>query len=153
MTTGVSPRSSSICPPMRTAFRMLALAASLALGCSWGTGPGPGSPEEIAYILLIDQNGTDDTAHLPLYPASPTTLQVRLYRANRTEITSVPGGSNATFTFTPPSLASVQPTADSMGATISATDSVGAGGTFNVTLRFPTDTLIKTFGPFSVLIH
>ena len=102
---------------------------------------------------MIDQNGNEDTPHLPLYPGTPVTVQVRLYRANRDQITSIAGGVSATFAFTPSTIASVRATADSLSKIIEATDVAGAAGTFAITLRFPADTLTKTFGPFSVQIH
>lgn len=138
---------------MRPSIRAAALSLIFTFGCSWGSGPGPGTPQEIAYILLIDQNGNNDTPHLPLYPGTPVTLNVRLYRADRSQITSIPGGVTCAFAFTPTTLAAARPTADPLSETIEATDVPGTEGTFSVTLRFPAETLTKTFGPFSVLVH
>lgn len=116
------------------------------------TGPSPGRPQDVASIRLIDQNGYDNTQHVPLYPGYPTTLTVHPYRADGSEISVIEGGVMTTFSFVPASLVSTQ-TAGSLTIIVSASAPPGTAGSFTVMLTFPTIPLVKTFGPFSTLIH
>lgn len=139
---------------MLSRVRASALALVFVVGCHHNlTSPGPGRPEDIASIRLVDQNGNDDTQHLPLFPGFPTTLQVRPYRADGSQITAITGGVMLTFSFVPSNLASAQAVADPLSTIVTATDPAGTAGTLTVTLQFPSDTLTKIFGPFGVLIH
>jgi len=116
------------------------------------TGPSPGRPQDIASIRLIDQNGYDETQHVPLYLGYPTTLTVHPYRADGSEISVIEGGVITNFSFVPASLVSTR-AVGSLTIIVSASAPPGTAGTFTVTLTFPADPLVRTFGPFSTLIH
>jgi hypothetical protein len=68
----------------------------------------------VASIRLFDQNGVDETKHVPIYSGYTTPLVVQLYRANGQQITTVNGGSSVSFSFSPPSLATATAVGDPM---------------------------------------
>jgi hypothetical protein len=137
-------------------WRSLVLALPVALaGCSSApSGPGTGTPAEVRSIRLFDGAGVDRTAHLFLFRADTTPLEVRLYADDGRSLVNVLGGVEMTFAFDPASLGTSLPIAGVPLTRLVTTDAaVGTLGDLRVTLRFLADNSTRTFGPFECLVH
>ncbi|HEY6159131.1 MAG TPA: hypothetical protein VIV88_16915 [Gemmatimonadales bacterium] len=145
---------------MRTTLLLGVLGAALAacgggvVGGGAGPGAGPGEPHDVASVRLFDSTGGELTFHIPLFDSVPLRVVVRMYAANGRHLTSVTGGQDMQFTFTPTGLASSTPvTGQPLARDILSVAAPGTGGTLDVTLSFPADTSTKTFRGFEVLVH
>jgi len=105
-------------------------------------------------VRLFDSTGGELTFHMPLFDSVPLRVVVRMYAANGRYLTSVTGGQDMQFTFTPEGLASSTPvTGQPLARDVLTVAPPGTGGTLDVTLHFPADTSTKTFRGFEVLVH
>src|SRR5205085_2565212 len=98
---------------MRTPLLLAVLVAALAAcggavtgGGANPAGAGPGEPHDVASVRLFDSTGGELTFHMPLFDSVPLRVVVRMYAANGRYLTSVTGGQDMQFTFTPAGLAS-----------------------------------------------
>jgi hypothetical protein len=146
---------------MRPTLLLGVLGAALA-ACGGGViagggadpGSGPGEPHDVASVRLFDSTGGELTFHMPLFDSVPLRVVVRMYAANGRYLTSVTGGEDMQFTFTPAGLASSTPvTGQPLARDVLTVAPPGTGGTLDVTLDFPADTSTKTFRGFEVLVH
>ena len=145
---------------MRSALLLGVLGAAFA-ACGGGVmgggadpGAGPGEPHDVASVRLFDSTGGELTFHMPLFDSVQLRVVVRMYAANGRYLTSVTGGQDMQFTFTPEGLASSTPvTGQPLARDVLTVAAPGTGGTLDVTLRFPADTSTKTFRGFEVLVH
>ncbi len=141
---------------MRTGLcRVLGVALLAACGAAHPTAGGsPADPQDVASVRLFDGAGTELTFHMPLTTGETTRVEVRMYAANGHQITSVTGGQDVAFTFSPPTLASSSPVAgEPLMRDVTPTAPPGTPGTLEVALHFPADLSTKRFGPFDVLVH
>src|SRR5881275_2639172 len=147
---------------MRSALLLGVLGAALAAcggaGGVMGGGAdpesGPGEPHDVASVRLFDSSGGELTFHMPLFDSVPLRVVVRMYAANGRYLTSVTGGQDLQFTFTPAGPASSTPvTGQPLVRDVLTVAAPGTGGTLDVTLQFPADTFTKTFRGFEVLVH
>lgn len=100
---------------MRTTLLLGVLGAAFA-ACGGGVmgggadpGAGPGEPHDVASVRLFDSTGGELTFHMPLFDSVQLRVVVRMYAANGRYLTSVTGGQDMQFTFTPEGLASSTP--------------------------------------------
>ncbi|MGH7548098.1 MAG: hypothetical protein ACREMM_07980 [Gemmatimonadales bacterium] len=146
---------------MKTGVCLAALSVALLAACGGtaqgggGPGePGPGDPRDVASVRLFDAPGTELTQHMPLVAGETTRVEVRLYAAKGRQITSVTGGLELGFAFSPSSLASSTPVdGQPLIRDVTSSAAPGTPGTLAVALYFPADASTKTFGPFDVLVH
>lgn len=143
---------------MRTTLLLGVLGAALACrgdtGGGAGPGAGPGEPHDVASVRLFDSTGGELTFHMPLFDSVPLRVVVRMYAATGRHLTSVTGGEDMQFTFTPTGLASsTAVTGQPLARAVLSVAAPGTGGTLDVTLHFPADTSTKTFRGFEVLVH
>jgi hypothetical protein len=146
---------------MHTRVGLATLCVALSVACGGAATavggpdlPGPGEPRDVASVRLFDAPGTELTFHMPLVSGETTRVEVRLYAANGRQITSVTGGLELGFSFSPPSLASSTPVdGQSLVRDVTSSAAFGTSGTLTVTLQFPVDMSSKTFGTFDVLVH
>jgi len=140
---------------MRT-WQVMVVAAAF-FGCGSDiTPPGPGRADDVQSIRLFDGAGTDRTEHIFLFRSDTLHLDVRMYAADGHQITSVSGGVDETFTFTPDSVAQSipAPTPDQpLRRSVFTSAAVDTPGSLTVTLLFLQGGIIKTFGPFGCLVH
>src|ERR1041385_5948674 len=96
---------------MRTGlYGLLCIALLAACGGSLPTGGGsPPDPQDVASVRLFNSGLGELTVHIPLFPGDTLPVEVRMYAANGSQIMSVTGGEELTFTFSPPTLASSTP--------------------------------------------
>jgi len=105
-------------------------------------------------VRLFNSGLGELTFHIPLFPGDTLRVEVRLYAADGSQITSVSGGEEVDFTFSPPTLASSTPvTGESLVRDVTSSAPPASSGTLEVALHFPVDQSTKTFGPFDVLVH
>jgi hypothetical protein len=143
---------------MRATLLLGVLAALAACGGVMGggadPGAGPGEPHDVASVRLFDSTGGELTFHIPLIDSVPLRIVVRMYAANGRYLTSVTGGQDMQFTFTPVGMASSTPvTGQPLARDVLSVAPPGTGGTLDVTLHFPADTSTKVFRGFEVLVH
>ena len=145
---------------MRTTLLLGVLGAALVacggsvMGGGADPGAGPGAPQDVASVRLFDSTGGELTFHIPLFDSVPLRIVVGMYAANGRHLTSVTGGEDMQFTFTPAGLASSTPvTGQPLARDVVSVAPPGTGGTLDVTLHFPADTSTKTFRGFEVLVH
>jgi len=142
---------------MRTALLLGILGAACGGGVAGGgagPGAGPGEPHDVASVRLFDSTGGELTFHIPLFDSVPLRIVVQMYAANGRHLTSVTGGQDMQFAFTPTGLASSTPvTGQPLARDVLSVAPPGTGGTLDVTLHFPADTSTKTFRGFEVLVH
>ena len=133
--------------------RLIILAAALA-GCSTELLlPGPGQPGDVRSVRLFDGAGVDQTQHLFIFRNDTLHLEIRMYAANGRRITDVPGGVELTLEFVPAGLATSTATLAPLIRSVTTTAAANDTGTMNVSLRFPVDGSVKTFGPFECATH
>src|SRR5437016_13372440 len=100
---------------MRTRLLLGVLGAAFAacggggMGGGADPGAGPGEPHDVASVRLFDSTGGELTLHMPLFDSVQLRVGVRMYAANGRYLTSVTGGQDMPFTFTPEGLASSPP--------------------------------------------
>ena len=117
-------------------------------------GGSPADPQNVASVRLFNSGLGELTFHIPLFPGDTLRVEVRLYAADGSQITSVSGGEEVDFTFSPPTLASSTPvTGESLVRDVTSSAPPASSGTLEVALHFPVDQSTKTFGPFDVLVH
>ena len=146
---------------MRTPLLLAVLGAALAAcggtvtgGGANPAGAGPGEPHDVASVRLFDSTGGELTFHIPLFDSVPLRVVVRMYAANGRYLTSVTGGQDMQFSFTPAGLASSTPvTGQPLARDVITFAPPGTGGTLDVTLQFPANTSTRTFRGFEVLVH
>jgi hypothetical protein len=115
---------------------------------------GPGLPADVASIRLFDSSGGDVSAHIVLVATKTQQFDVRMYAANGAEITSVAGGVQVTFTFTPSTIATVAPVADEpLRKHVTTTGPKDTPGSLTVELLFPATLNVRTFPGFQCLVH
>src|SRR5216110_167449 len=108
---------------MRTPLLLAVLGTALAAcggavtgGGANPAGAGPGEPHDVASVRLFDSTGGELTFHMPLFDSVPLRVVVRMYAANGRYLTSVTGGQDMQFSFTPAGLASSTPVTGQPGS-------------------------------------
>jgi hypothetical protein len=105
-------------------------------------------------VRLFNGAGEDWTGHVFLFRNDSLHLEVRMYAGDGSQITSVPGGSEVSFRFDPPSIATSSPIpSEPMRRAVTTTGSQGTDGNMFVTVRFLADASTKEFGPFNCFVH
>ena len=103
---------------------------------------------------LFDAFNSDFTEHVPLLSGDTTRLEVRLYDPTGVRRTTIPGGAEIKFQFTPDSLATAAPVPGlPFWKAVTPTAAVGTEGSLLVSILFLADSTTKTYGPIQVLVH
>src|SRR5256714_7997555 len=145
---------------MRTPLLLAVLGAALAAcgdtvtgGGADPAGAGPGEPHDVASVRLFDSTGGELTFHMPLFDSVPLRVVVRMYAANGRYLTSVTGGEDMQFTFTPEGLASSTPvTGQPLARGVLSVAPPGTGGPLDVTPQVPAATATQTLPGLEVLV-
>ena len=142
---------------MRTRRLWGALSVAALAACG-GAAPmvstGPIAPHGVASVRLFDNQNAELTYHIPLLAGVTTRIEARLYAPNGTQVTSVPGGTDASFVFAPDLYASVATVVGQpLDRDITPLAATGAIGQLYVSLIFLADSTTRTFGPFDALVH
>ena len=140
---------------MRRLCGTLGLAALAACG---GAAPmastGPVAPHGVASVRLFDGQNAELTYHIPLLAGVTTRIEAWLYAPDGAQVMSVPGGTDATFAFTPDRFASVTTVVGQpLDRDVTPLAAPGSSGQLYVALTFLADSTTRTFGPFDALVH
>ena len=137
-------------------WRIICLLGVLAApACSSDLPPaGPGTPDDVRSIRLFDGAGVDQTRHLFIFRSDTLHLEVRMYGRDGRHITAVPGGVEVSLVFSPVGLAtSTAMPGQPLVRAVTTTSVPNDTGSVQVSLRFPADASVKTFGPFECATH
>jgi hypothetical protein len=114
----------------------------------------PSAHGGVAQMRLFDSHNVELTQHVPLTSDQTTRLEVRLYAADGSRLTSVAGGAEISFRFDPPSLAAAAAVpAMPFWKDVTPTAPSGTDGWLFVSVLFLADSVTKTYGPIQVLVH
>ena len=145
-----------MCMYVRSAGTLVATVVCLACGGPLPTnGAGTGTPAAIAQVRLFDETaGRDLTVHTGLPDDQSVRVEVRLYAADGHRLTDIVGGVALTLQFNPESLATAIPVpGQPLQRLVTAMAPVGTSGNQTVSLRFPGDGSVRSFGPFHVAVQ
>ena len=139
----------------RRLYGTLGVAALAACGVAAPMGStGPIAPHGVASVRLFDSQLGDVTPHIILVAGSTHRLEVRLYMPDGSQVTSVPGGVELGFAFTPaPYATSAAVAGQPLVRDVTPTATPGEFGQLTITLLFLADSTTTSFGPFQALVH
>ena len=142
---------------MRTRRLCGALSIAVLAACG-GAAPmvstGPVPPHGVASVRLFDSQLGDVTPHIILISGSTHRIEVRLYTPAGSQVTSVPGGVELGFAFTPaPFATSAAVAGQPLVRDVTPTAAAGEFGQLTITLLFLADSTTTSFGPFQALVH
>lgn len=136
----------------------LAILPGAVLAACWACGtspvaPGPGQPQDVQFVRVFNEAGVDQTQHIFLFRQDTVLLEVRLYAGDNHEITSIPGGVEASFSFAPESASSFALPGQPLRRAVTTNASAGTPVELFVTVLFLADSTTRTFGGFECLVH